>query len=92
MTHTPGPWEEYDPGEHWWENGRLLGADGTRILAFLDASDADRHLVSTALELLEACERALAEMTEPWPPDDWDTTRERLTAVIAKANGAKEVA
>lgn len=80
--HTPAPWE-------WDEEGRFLIGPVGHLPTVLDCrippSEPNARLIAVAPELLEACEQALAELTNPWPPEDWESTIGRLRAAIAKA-------
>jgi hypothetical protein len=85
MSHTKEPW-------HWYGDKGLEGRSETVLVgdcglascgrARLYVSEADMRLIAAAPDLLEACKRAVQDMTE------WDgPTLEILQAAIAKAEG-----
>ncbi len=81
--HTPGPWrvEKYVSAVGMY----CIVEPHGRSLAFTDirANEADANLLAAAPDLLEACKRALRDMTE-W---DGDELIPLIEAAIAKAEG-----
>jgi hypothetical protein len=101
VTHTPGPWREYERSGLWTyiksESGVLVGGayHDSLLMDDLEESDANARLISSAPELLEALKEAkeLIQFFHGDPAweiyDSSSPEMKRLNAAIAKATGAE---
>jgi hypothetical protein len=97
--HTKGPWRFEDDADDFDDMGRFVGADGTIVCSFGDDTtyyptagsppeDADRRLIASAPDLLEALKLCAAVCAgETINKNGLIAALESARAAIAKATG-----
>lgn len=85
MSHTPGPWYVFPPGEFsMWHVGPA--GHSVAYVRSVDDTQANTQLIAAAPDLLEACEAAFMHMVAN---DEFGATMNKLDRAIAKARGEK---